>query len=97
MIGIHIAIVVLQLKRENALADLVDLFIARGSPAHIKSVNSSDFIATAVLKWLAQIGVITISSVRTAVRAIARWPRKPSHPVPPPAPPRSTFDWAKRF
>jgi len=39
---------------------LADLFISRGPPAHIRSNNSSEFIATAVQKWLGQIGVKTL-------------------------------------
>ena len=42
------------------LAALADLFIARGPPAHIRSDNGSEFIATAVQKWLGQIGVKTL-------------------------------------
>ncbi len=39
---------------------LADLFISRGPPAHIRSDNGSEFIATAVQKWLRQIGVKTL-------------------------------------
>jgi putative transposase len=53
-------IVARQLKYEDVLAALADLFIARGPPAHIRSDNGSEFIATAVQKWLAQIGVTTL-------------------------------------
>ena len=42
------------------LAALADLFIARGPPAHIRSDNGSEFIATAVQKWLGQVGVKTL-------------------------------------
>lgn len=42
------------------LAALVDLFILLGPPAHIRSDNGSEFIATAVQKWLGQIGVKTL-------------------------------------
>jgi transposase InsO family protein len=42
------------------LATLTDLFIARGPPANIRSDNGSEFIATAVQKWLARIGVTTL-------------------------------------
>ena len=42
------------------LAALADLFIARGPPANIRSDNGSEFIATAVQKWLAQVGVTTL-------------------------------------
>jgi len=40
-------------KREDVLAALAELFIARGPPALIRSDNGSEFIATAVQKWLA--------------------------------------------
>jgi putative transposase len=42
------------------LAALADLFIARGPTANIRSDNGSEFIATAVQKWLAQVGVTTL-------------------------------------
>ena len=41
-------------------AEMADLFIARGPPANIMSDNGSEFIATAVQKWLAQVGVTTL-------------------------------------
>ncbi len=46
-----------QLKHEDVLAALADLFIARDPLAHIRSDNDSEFIATAVQKWLGQGGV----------------------------------------
>ena len=49
-----------QLKHEDVLAALAELFIARGPPAHIRSDNGSEFIATAVQKWLGQVGVRTL-------------------------------------
>ncbi|WP_267352133.1 IS3 family transposase [Sphingomonas sp. GM_Shp_2] len=49
-----------QLRHEDVLAALADLFIERGPPAHIRSDNGSEFIATAVQKWLGQIGVKTL-------------------------------------
>lgn len=49
-----------QLKHEDVLAALADLFIARGPPANIRSDNGSEFIATSVQKWLAQVGVETL-------------------------------------
>ena len=39
---------------------LAEPFIDRGPPAHIRSDNGSEFIATAVRKWLGQIGVKTL-------------------------------------
>jgi len=53
-------IVARQLKHEDVLAALADLFIARGPPANIRSDNGSEFIATAVQEWLAQVGVKTL-------------------------------------
>ena len=53
-------IVARQIKHEDVLAALADLFIARGPPANIRSDNGSEFIATAVQKWLAQVGVTTL-------------------------------------
>ena len=53
-------IVARQLRHEDVLAALADLFIARGPPANIRSDNSSEFIATAVPQWLAQVGVKTL-------------------------------------
>src|SRR3546814_5669028 len=41
-------------------AALADLFIARRPPANIMSDNCSEFIATAVQKGLAQVGVKTL-------------------------------------
>ena len=42
------------------LAALADLFIDRGPPAHIRSDNGAEFVATAVQEWLARIGVKTL-------------------------------------
>ena len=53
-------IVARQLKHEDVLAALADLFIERGPPANIRSDNGSEFIATAVQQWLAQVGVTTL-------------------------------------
>ncbi|KAA9015274.1 MULTISPECIES: IS3 family transposase [Sphingobium] len=53
-------VVARQLKHEDVLAALADLFISRGPPAHIRSDNGSEFIATAVQQWLGQIGVKTL-------------------------------------
>ena len=56
-------IVARQFKHEDVLTALADLFIARGPPANIRSHNGSEFIATAVQKWLAQIGGIHPATV----------------------------------
>ena len=53
-------IVARQLRHEDVLAALAELFIERGPPAHIRSDNGSEFIATAVQTWLGQIGVKTL-------------------------------------
>lgn len=47
-----LALVVAQLNHEDVLAALAELFIERGPPAHIRSENGSEFIATAVQVWL---------------------------------------------
>src|SRR3546814_12434533 len=41
-------VVARQLRHEDVLAALAELFIERGPPAHIRSDNGSEFIATAV-------------------------------------------------
>jgi putative transposase len=46
-----------QLKHEDVLAALAELFVERGPPAHIRSDNGSEFIATTVQAWLGQVGV----------------------------------------
>jgi putative transposase len=53
-------IVARQLNHDDVLAALAELFITRGPPAHIRSDNGSEFIATAVQKWLGQVGVKTL-------------------------------------
>src|SRR3546814_12424432 len=53
-------IVVRQLKHEDVLAALADLFIARRPPANIRSDNGREFIAPAVQKGPAQVGVQTL-------------------------------------
>jgi putative transposase len=60
-------IVARQLRHEDGLAVLADLFIARGPPANIRSDNGcgvedvaqQQLITTTVQKWLGQIGVTT--------------------------------------
>ena len=53
-------IVARRFRHEDVLAALAELFIARGLPANIRSDNGPEFIATAVQKWLAQVGVKTL-------------------------------------
>ena len=50
-------VVARQLKHQDVLAALAELFVSRGPPAHIRSDNGPEFIATAVQEWLARIGV----------------------------------------
>ena len=49
-----------KLRSDDVLAVLAELFVTRGPPAHIRSDNGPEFIATAVQQWLAQIGVKTL-------------------------------------
>jgi transposase InsO family protein len=53
-------IVARKLRHEDVLAALAELFVMRGPPAHIRSANGPEFIATAVQKWLGKIGVKTL-------------------------------------
>jgi len=53
-------VVARRFRHEDVLAALAELFIARGPPANIRSDNGPEFIATAVQKWLAQVGVKTL-------------------------------------
>jgi putative transposase len=45
-------VVARKLKHQDVLAALAELFVSRGPPAHIRSDNGSEFIATAVQEWL---------------------------------------------
>jgi putative transposase len=38
---------------------VAELFVTRAPPAHIRSDNGPEFIATAVQEWLAKVGVKT--------------------------------------
>ncbi|WP_186402184.1 IS3 family transposase [Sphingopyxis sp. P1IMeth2] len=49
-----------KLRSDDVLAALTDLFVTRGPPAHIRSDNGPEFIATAVQEWLAKVGVKTL-------------------------------------
>lgn len=49
-----------RLRSEDVLAALAELFVTRGPPAHIRSDNGPEFIATAVQQWLAKVGVKTL-------------------------------------
>jgi transposase InsO family protein len=48
------------LKSEDVLERLSDLFVRRGVPAYIRSDNGSEFTATAVRQWLERVGVKTL-------------------------------------
>ena len=41
------------------VVDLLDLFILRGIPGHVRSDNGPEFIATAVRAWIAAVGAET--------------------------------------
>ncbi len=45
---------------EDVLHRLVQLFLKRGVPAHIRSDNGPEFTARAVRGWLARVGVRTL-------------------------------------
>lgn len=49
-----------RIRSADVLAILAELFIFHGPPAHIRSDNGREFIATAGKDWLAQIGVQTL-------------------------------------
>jgi transposase InsO family protein len=49
-----------RIRSPDVLAILADLFVIHGPPAHIRSDNGPEFVATAVKGWLAQIGVQTL-------------------------------------
>ncbi|NTZ43178.1 IS3 family transposase [Altererythrobacter sp. SALINAS58] len=53
-------VVARKLKHQDVLTALADLFVSRGPPAHIRSDNGPEFIASAVQEWLARIGVKTL-------------------------------------
>ena len=46
-------------RHQNVIETLADLFITRGGPAYIRSDNGSEFIATRLRDWLAEVGVAT--------------------------------------
>ena len=49
-----------RLTSEDVLDRLVQLFVERGVPAHLRSDNGSEFIANRVRNWLGRIGVGTL-------------------------------------
>ena len=48
-----------RLRSTDVIDTLADLFIVRGIPAHIRSDNGSEFIATAVREWIIAVGAKT--------------------------------------
>jgi putative transposase len=49
-----------QIRSDDVLAVLTELFVRHGPPAHIRSDNGAEFTATAVREWLGRIGVKTL-------------------------------------
>ena len=49
-----------QLRSQDVLECLSDLFIRRGIPEHIRSDNGAEFAAIAVRTWLARLGIRTL-------------------------------------
>ena len=49
-----------QLRSDDVLGRLTDLFIRRGVPEHIRSDNGPEFTAKAVRGWLGRVGVKTL-------------------------------------
>jgi transposase InsO family protein len=49
-----------QIKSDDVLAVLAELFTRHGPPEHIRSDNGAEFTATAVREWLSRIGVKTL-------------------------------------
>ena len=46
-----------RLTSEDVLQQLTELFVARGTPACLRSDNGPELTATAVREWLARVGV----------------------------------------
>ena len=53
-------IVARQLKADDVLQALTDLFAERGPPDHIRSDRGAEFTASTVREWLGRIGVKTL-------------------------------------
>lgn len=49
-----------RLRAENVLETMADLFEAHGPPMFIRSDNGPEFVATALRKWFARLGVKTL-------------------------------------
>lgn len=55
-----------RLNSDDVLATLADLLVERGPPAHIRSDQGPEFIATAVKTWLGRLGVKTAYIEKTS-------------------------------
>ena len=53
-------VVARRLRSEHVLEALADLFLENGVPEHIRSDNGSEFIATELRQWLAEVGTGTL-------------------------------------
>jgi transposase InsO family protein len=64
----------IRVARKRGAADVIDtladLFIARGTPAHIRSDNAPEFAAVAVKGWISGVGAKTA----TIEPGSLRWP-----------------------
>jgi putative transposase len=49
-----------KLRSDDLLHCLTDLFVAHGTPEHIRSDNGPEFVARNVRQWLGRIGVTTL-------------------------------------
>jgi putative transposase len=49
-----------RLSSENVLQQLTEFFVARGTPAYLRSDNGRELTASAVREWLARVGVTTL-------------------------------------
>jgi hypothetical protein len=49
-----------QLKTRLKLQQLTELFMARGTPAYLRSDDRPELTASAVREWLARVGVTTL-------------------------------------
>jgi putative transposase len=49
-----------RLSSEDVLLQLTELFVARGTPAYLRSDNGPELTAIAVREWLARVGVTTL-------------------------------------
>ena len=64
-------VVARQLKHEDVMAILAELFVMRGPPAHIRSDNGPEFTAAQVQKWLGRVGSRRSISHRAVLEKMA--------------------------